>query len=856
MYINFKVLLILPFLVLGRLSFSQTDALFTSYLEGDYKTILESSTASSDNELLYQASAYSHTGEYQKAVSLFSVVQNKSTVLFLNEQGFLLLKMFQLDKAKINFEKALVLSQSKKDEEGERLANTNLALYHLAVGNYDLQQDYAYKAAKLSIELYGPLSLTTAGMNNNLALSLSSSDDRKEVIKLYDGALESYKKRTEGFIKPLICRVHVNKALFMLTNNDLAESERYALKALACADSNDDNSIFVYTTLGAIYSEKEDLETSKKYLFKALDLNNQNHIKERIELYNRIAEVLRLEKEFKLANSYLDSAITLNVLDMSKNEALNNVLSLDAKLSSYYEKGALYFDWYYGRSLKTKHLQASAAAFERCIEILDLERKIRVTQKDKIRIGEISKGIYDKLIKCTYDLAQNTFKKKIYDSKVFVQIQQSKAAVLNESMNENIALNFSGVPESVIQKERTLKSKIGYFEQASALNRNEKQFTDSLSRLRGEYEKFTILIEKTYPRYYSLKYQKNVKSAAEFQIELPENKLLISYYLTADAQILYVACVDNNGLRITEVLTGDDFIGKVNAFRNHINFKVYGGYNELSNSLFKMLIPYPKDIESKSVVFFPDGVLNSLPFEALSTSKSDKFTKWSEEPYLINGTDVGYGISTALYAPYNKVKLESYSLYAPVTFDYGDEFYLSNLPYTQSEVESIDSVLHDSDVKIHLNERANKKQILSDLKADVLHLATHGLIDQKNPELSRLCLSASKDANFLYNNEIYNLTVNFELVTISACETGLGKLSKGEGVIGLTRAWVYAGAKNLIVSYWPVNDYATSELMTDFYSNVSKNSFSQSLRKAKQSLIVNEGTSAPYFWAGFVLIGE
>ena len=845
----------LPLLVFGGIVSSQTNVLFTNYLEGDYDKVLNS-TSNAPELNLYKASAFAHTGKYEQADSVFSLLTTKESVLYYNEKGFLLLKMFQLDHAKDVFEKALFLSQSKKDKEGERLANTNLALYHFAVGNYDLQQDFALKATKLSIELYGMESLTTAGMQNNLALALSSSENNDEVLDNYQKALETYEKRKEVFVKPLICRVHVNKALYMLNKKDYPEAERYGLHALACVGNDDDNAIFVYTTLGAIYSAKEDLIKSKEYLFKALIINDKRHVKERIELYNRIAEVLRLEKKYKQANSYLDSAITLNVLDASKNGALDNVLSLNAKLSSYYVRGELYHDWYYGKSIKVKHLKAAINSFEKCIEILDMERKIRVTQKDKIRIGEISKDIYDKLIKCTFDLAQNTFNKKEFESQVFVHIQQSKAAVLNESMNENNALKFSGVPEDVVLEERKLKSKIGYFEQAVALNNKDVHSVDSLSKLRAQYEKFTLAIEKKYPRYYSLKYNKSMKTELELQGGLSENKMLCSYYLTSDAKTLYIACVSKKGLKVVEVLTGDNFIGKVNAFRNHINFKVYNGYNELSNELFKLLIPEPKKIIGKSIVFFPDGVLNSLPFEALSRSKSDKYTNWSEEPYLIINTEVSYGISTALYSSYDKKKLELYSLYAPVTFNYSNDFYLPTLPYTQSEVESIDSVLSNSKVEIHLKDEANKEQIMSDLNSNVLHLATHGLIDQQKPELSKLCLSDAGEDNFLFNNEIYNMNVNYELVTISACETGLGKLSKGEGVIGLTRAWVYAGAKNLIVSYWPVNDFATSKLMTQFYSNVSEYSFSSSLKIAKRSLIDNESTSAPYYWAGFVLIGE
>jgi CHAT domain-containing protein len=115
----------------------------------------------------------------------------------------------------------------------------------------------------------------------------------------------------------------------------------------------------------------------------------------------------------------------------------------------------------------------------------------------------------------------------------------------------------------------------------------------------------------------------------------------------------------------------------------------------------------------------------------------------------------------------------------------------------------------------------------------------------------------SEDGN-LFAGEIYNLNLNASLVTLSACQTGLGKISKGEGVIGLSRALVYAGAKSLIVSFWSVADESTAELMKDFYREMLQHpqaTFSTNLRQAKLRLIQNEKYTAPYYWAPFILIG-
>ena len=142
-----------------------------------------------------------------------------------------------------------------------------------------------------------------------------------------------------------------------------------------------------------------------------------------------------------------------------------------------------------------------------------------------------------------------------------------------------------------------------------------------------------------------------------------------------------------------------------------------------------------------------------------------------------------------------------------------------------------------------------------------IHIATHGFVNEKDPGLSGLFFFPSSDStldNILYLNEINNLKLSARLVVLSACETGLGKIAAGEGILGFSRAFFVAGARNLLLSLWKVNDVSTTELMTHFYKFHLENGIplAASLRNAKLSLIANPRTSHPYFWAPFVLGGK
>jgi len=144
-----------------------------------------------------------------------------------------------------------------------------------------------------------------------------------------------------------------------------------------------------------------------------------------------------------------------------------------------------------------------------------------------------------------------------------------------------------------------------------------------------------------------------------------------------------------------------------------------------------------------------------------------------------------------------------------------------------------------------------------------VHFATHGYIDSDRPDLSAIVLSlvdeeGKPEDGFLRAHEIYNLDLPAELVVLSACETGLGKEIKGEGLVGLTRGFMYAGARRVVVSLWNVNDKATAELMARFYRGMlrDKKTPAAALRSAQIEMSRQRQWQSPYYWSAFVLQGE
>jgi CHAT domain-containing protein len=188
----------------------------------------------------------------------------------------------------------------------------------------------------------------------------------------------------------------------------------------------------------------------------------------------------------------------------------------------------------------------------------------------------------------------------------------------------------------------------------------------------------------------------------------------------------------------------------------------------------------------------------------------------------------------------------------------------SRLPHTRDEVDGIGSLFPASKRQVYLGDKAVEQAVKAE-KLDqyrYIHFAAHGLIDEDRPVRSGIVLSIAvevKKDGVLQMSEIMRLKLNADLVTLSARRTGLGKLLNGEGIVGLTRAFFYAGASSVVVSLWNVNDLATAELMKAFYRNINNGmKKDEALRQAKLSLIRGQQRSwqHPYFWAPFILVGD
>jgi len=267
---------------------------------------------------------------------------------------------------------------------------------------------------------------------------------------------------------------------------------------------------------------------------------------------------------------------------------------------------------------------------------------------------------------------------------------------------------------------------------------------------------------------------------------------------------------------------------------------------ELSQELYNLLIkPVRPYIKTKIIYISPDNVLNYLPFQALQ----------NKGRYLVEDYAIAYTPSASVLKFFLKNRRQNNNKERILAFgnaNLRDPRF--KLVYAEKEVKKIARLFPQS--RVFLGDEANEYTVkLLSGDYDILHFAIHSQLNPEKPMLSCLRLSPDKENDgYLHVREIFDLNLNASLVVLSACDTALGKLTIGNEVVGLTRAFLFAGASSVISTLWNIDDEETSILMTDFYKNLKTMSKVEALREAQVAMI--KRAKAPYYWAAFGLFGD
>lgn len=446
-----------------------------------------------------------------------------------------------------------------------------------------------------------------------------------------------------------------------------------------------------------------------------------------------------------------------------------------------------------------------------------------------------------------------------------------------------------GIAPELRQKEEEIGARLSWIQEklGETLARNPESplaadLRGQLEQAGEEMERLEAEIQRLHPRYAEVRYPTPLRFE-QVQSLLDERTALLEYFVGQESSFLFV--VTREGFSAHRLPPARTLEGKVQEVRTTLERPgplTLGRFRRAAGDLYDTLLePAAADLANRTnLLISPDGPLSLVPFEALLTD-SVRGTSYRDLAYVLRDHAVSYVPSASVLEGLRELRpappagaSEPKGLIA-----FGDPIYPAaevaaasvrgpvhpwaapQLPGSGREVAAIARLYPPGEVMVYLRENATEGNVKANpliQTARRIHFATHGFVDEERPQLSGLMLTrdaASGQDGLLQVFEIFNLRLNADLVTLSACETALGEQVTGEGMVGLTRAFLYAGARSLLVSLWPVSDLSTPDLMTAFYRHLGDSgSKAEALHKAKLERMA--AGDEPYRWAPFILAGD
>ncbi|MEO8234290.1 MAG: CHAT domain-containing tetratricopeptide repeat protein [Flavobacterium sp.] len=633
--------------------------------------------------------------------------------------------------------------------------------------------------------------------------------------------------------------------------------------------------------LGTNYLITKNNEKAKKALETSIKLLSGNKLQSQnlSNAFRNLSQIYSQEKNFVLANSYFEKAQSEFI--KTKNQEPRKIAKL------FYEKALLFFEQNRINDAKlsinevykvlipnynSKNIlpnQKSLYAETLLLDVLDLQAVILLKENkpktalesymlsfyiedlfQSLLVYENSKIISQTRIrsraeKCIeiYDYLYQKEKNGSYVEKAFLLSEKTKSIVLK---------NYISQGKTISKEEKVILEQLQNWNNTIVREQQKLGLAD-ISKINFAIKKQNelMLLLKSIKSKYRNSSKENINLISLFQKLDKDKAILISYF--SGAENMYSFTLQNHKIKLQKIENANQsnssirrfitYFSDANAITNDVS-----GYNNLGNQVYKYL-KLPQKSEDKNLIIIPDGILNFFPFEAMITEKSTT-TNFAKMHYLLNDFVIGYNNSVSFYLDEKPFQYPKETILGVFPIFENSNLELS---FSKKELENLKNgfegkYLEKSEATFK-NFKANASHF------SILHLSTHassGNVDE--PASIRFY-----DQEILYS-ELYNLNINPNLVVLSACETGLGKLYKSEGAMSVARGFQFAGSQNILFSLWKVNDYTTSLFMDKFYKNIKKgNSYFGSNQQAKLDFLKDKSISnakkSPYYWSAMIYYG-
>ncbi|WP_405209278.1 CHAT domain-containing protein [Aquimarina sp. LLG6339-5] len=844
---------------------------------------------------------YKNIGQHEIALDYFKTFLNLAIKRygryhFYAGYGFLNIgvtykNLFQYDLALENYEKSLITFQYLRKKDMTAFIYDNIGVVFTKNGENTKAIEYYDKSIKIGTKLFGENYIENGKSYQNIGALYSNKQEYEKSLSYYQKSIAVY-INAYGQNNLKVAKLYSDIGDIYNRKKEYDISLDYYQKSLeaysSILDLNDPKIINLNLRIASIYIRKKKFEEAIKYYEKGLNTFKEtygtNHLLTS-DFYYNIAKAYDKKKDFNTAITYYNKAVIANKKDQSFN---NNETFFDP--SEYYDLKLLLTVLHgKAKTLQSKYIEneniedlcISLKIYEEADILIDYIRKSYQNYQDKIAFASSAREVYSDAIK-----TQFLFYKEIEEQqtleKIIYYIEKSKANTLKDLINESKTKEFAGLSKELLELEKNQRINRAFYQsriieeksKSAANNSRIQEYENKLSRLKNMEDSLTTIIKNNYPKYHRLKYQNTIILVEDIQKTLKGTTTLLEFFVSDD--IIYAFIITKNKIEVKELNTSG-LEEKIQEFRRTITNKQTLEYKTVAYGLYQDLIaPLKHLFTGNELIIVPDGALWHLNFDLL-LSKKDNTNNPKELSYLLKEHIISYANSVnLLLAPREKSVFNFTQMQKEcLAFSFSNSNdqqnsntislsalteYENDLPGTRKEIKSIANIINGNYFYgLEAVEKNFKKNVS---QYNILHLALHGEVDNEKPENSKLFFTQSNDSiedDLLHSHELFALNIPAELTVLSACNTGTGKIAKGEGIMSLGTAFQYAGAKSLLLSSWEVSDQTTPDLMKYFYTNLKEGmSKAEALQQAKLQYLNNANINRihPFYWGGFYVLGD
>lgn len=829
------------------------------------------------------ASTYSKSVAYaDSAITCFHLLPSPPSELARSFmiKGVALEAMDKLSLAKYAYDKAHDLSHQYPEDQKMRInIYKNLGNYYLKIDEDPVALTYYNRALAISLEINGADTYQTNSILNNIAYVQGGLKQYEQSLTIYNNLLQSNIK-LYGADDAEVASVYQNLGNTYSRKGDQAQAIQNFKRAeniyIAILPPLSIDLAINHLQLGEAYQHAafyvEALDQFRKTENIAMQVLGPDHIIIAACKYYA-ANVNADMGNYDLAFDLYDE--TKILLGYHANDLTN--------LKSYTKAAELHFNiantysYWYEESENDSLLLLAQTNYHEGIRLINIAKGDFENRNSSEFIVSRYRSTYESYLLNEYRLNKSHLADN--GEAMYLFIDNLKNTQLKEAVLTNDAIRYADIPDSLIQEEENLAR--SRYDLLYSIEKLESHGLDSIEQLansrlalantEASYKELSATLQENFPSYYDIALRGEAHNLDYLKSTvLQDGEVILNFFLEKD--YIFIASIGVAHEAIDSVHLTTDLVSSIESYINDLQDYSSNAWMENSQYLYRKLLSkiiekIPTNIHTLTIQ--PDGILSHIPFETLNYSEHD-------DTYLIHHYNVKYDYNSKLsHTSRDKISGNGKILaIAPSYHDNDVERVNSQdnliaqlirsgvyeLPGAITEVQTIGDLLN-ADLLVGSDATVDNFKAMAGIYS-VLHLSMHAIVDRQNPLDSRLLFTPDSSQvadGQLYAYELYGMNVPAELAVLSACNTGVGKVQHGEGIMSLNRAFSYAGVSSIVMSLWQVPDGATASIMATFYGGLSTGlSRSEALRTAKLSYLRSEiipERRHPFYWSGFIFLG-